>query len=77
MTPDGLRDDAFGIRQFVVGTGGKNHYSVDSTAVPNRVVANDSTYGVLKLTLRSDGYDWAFVPSVGGTFTDAGSGTCH
>jgi hypothetical protein len=77
MTPDGLRDDAFGIRQFIVGTGGKNHYSVDSTAVPNRVVANDSTYGVLKLTLRSDGYDWAFVPSVGGTFTDGGSGTCH
>ncbi|HET6770371.1 MAG TPA: DNRLRE domain-containing protein [Actinomycetota bacterium] len=77
MTPDGLRDDVLGIRQFVVGTGGKNHYSVDSMAVPNREVADDSTYGVLKLTLRSDGYDWAFEPSVGGTFTDAGSGACH
>lgn len=77
MTPEGLRNDAFGMRQFVVGTGGKNHYPVDSLAVPNREVANDSTYGVLKLTLRSDGYDWAFVPAVGGSFTDAGSGVCH
>jgi hypothetical protein len=77
MTPDGSRDDLFGIRQFVVGTGGKNHYPVDSMAVPNREVTDDSTYGVLKLTLRSNGYHWAFVPSVGGTFTDGGSGTCH
>jgi acid phosphatase type 7 len=77
MTPEGLRDNAFGIRQFVVGTGGKNHYAVDPAPVSNREVANDTTYGVLRLTLRADGYDWAFVPSVGGTFTDAGSGNCH
>jgi hypothetical protein len=77
MTPRGFRDDAFGIRQFVVGTGGKNHYAVDPAPVANREVANDKTYGVLRLTLRAGGYDWAFVPSVGGTFTDAGSGTCH
>jgi hypothetical protein len=60
-----------------VGTGGKNHYAVDPPPVSNREVANDTTYGVLRLTLRADGYDWAFVPSVGGTFTDAGSGNCH
>ena len=77
MTPEGVRNDTFGIRQFVVGTGGKNHYSVDPSPVPNREVANDNTYGVLKLTLRSDSYDWAFVPSVGGNFTDAGSGRCR
>jgi hypothetical protein len=77
MTPGGRRDDAFGIRQFVVGTGGKNHYAVDPPPVSNREVANDTTYGVLRLTLRADGYDWAFVPSVGGTFTDSGSGNCH
>jgi calcineurin-like phosphoesterase family protein len=77
MTPDGLRDDARGIREFVVGTGGKNHYAVSSSTVPNREVAEGSTFGVLKLTLRADGYDWAFVPEAGETFTDAGSGVCH
>jgi len=77
MTPQGARDDSRGIRQFIVGTGGKNHYPVDSVAAPNREVANGSTFGVLKLTLRSDGYDWAFVPAVGGSFTDTGSGACH
>jgi acid phosphatase type 7 len=77
MTPGGARDDLHGIRQFVVGTGGSNLYAVDTSAVPNRDVADDSTFGVLKLTLRSDGYDWAFVPAEGGTFTDAGSGVCH
>jgi acid phosphatase type 7 len=45
--------------------------------VPNREIAEDSTYGVLKLVLRADGYDWAFVPEAGETFTDAGSGRCH
>lgn len=77
MTPSGARDDARGIRQFVVGTGGKNHYPVDTVPVPNREIAEDSTYGVLKLVLRADGYDWAFVPEAGETFTDAGSGVCH
>jgi hypothetical protein len=32
---------------------------------------------VLKLTLRADGYDWAFVPIAGKTFTDGGSGSTH
>lgn len=77
MTPDGRRNDARGIREFVVGTGGKNHYAVKSSTVPNREVAEGSTFGVLKLTLRADGYDWAFVPEAGATFRDAGSGVCH
>lgn len=77
MTPNGQRDDARGIREFVVGTGGKNHYAVKSSTVPNREVAEDSTFGVLKLTLRANGYDWAFVPEAGETFTDAGTGVCH
>src|SRR2546426_10750467 len=43
----------------------------------NTEVQNDQTYGVLKLTLYSTGYDWKFIPVAGKTFTDAGSGTCH
>jgi len=31
---------------------------------------------VLKLTLSATGYTWQFI-SVGGTFTDSGTGSCH
>jgi hypothetical protein len=72
----GNRDDALGVREFVVGTGGRSHYSF-GTILPASQAHNADTYGVLKLTLRDGGYDWAFVPVAGGSFTDAGSGTCH
>jgi hypothetical protein len=65
-----------GLREFVVGTGGNSHYPF-GTALSTSQVRNSSTYGVLKLTLRSDGYDWQFVPVAGSTFTDSGSGSCH
>ena len=74
--PNGAAD-ANGIRQFVVGTGGKTRYSVDAGPVPNRETANDDTYGVLKLTLHSNGYDWRFEPEAGGSFTDTGTTSCH
>jgi hypothetical protein len=74
--PSGNADAKRGIRQFVVGTGGKNHYRFDPP-MPNSEVRNADTFGVLKLTLRANGYDWAFVPVAGATFTDAGSDACH
>jgi hypothetical protein len=76
MTPTGERNDGQGIREFVVGTGGKSHYAVDSSG-KNREAADDSTYGVLQLTLREGGYDWRFVPEAGGNYSDSGSGSCH
>jgi len=76
MTPTGTRNDEKGIREFVVGTGGKNHTAVDSSGT-NREAAEDGTYGVLQLTLREGSYDWRFVPDVRGGYTDSGSGTCH
>jgi len=65
-----------GLREIVVGTGGASHYSF-GTALSASQVRNGSTYGVLKLTLRSNGYDWQFVPVAGATFTDSGSSNCH
>ena len=44
---------------------------------PNSEVRNSDTYGVLKLTLHANTYDWAFVPEAGKTFTDFGSASCH
>jgi hypothetical protein len=59
-----------------VGTGGASHHGFGATR-PNSEVRNSDTYGVLKLTLRTDGYDWQFVPEADKTFTDSGSGSCH
>jgi 3',5'-cyclic AMP phosphodiesterase CpdA len=64
-----------GVRQFVVGTGGRNLYPVLGRD-PGSERVDTSTFGVLALTLRPDGYDWRFVPIAGSTFTDAGSAGC-
>jgi len=75
--PEGKADSPRGIREFVVGTGGKNSHRKLSTPKPNSELRQADTFGVLKLTLRATSYDWEFVPEAGRTFTDAGSGTCH
>lgn len=76
QTPDGLADSPRGIREFVVGTGGKNHRPFGEIK-PNSEVRDATAFGVLKLTLKPMGYDWQFIPEDGKTFTDSGSGTCH
>ncbi len=68
--------DPAGLREIVVGTGGRNHYEF-GTILPTSEVHDSSTFGVLKLTLRATGYDWEFVPVAGSTFTDSGSTDCH
>jgi hypothetical protein len=67
---------ANGIRQFVVGTGGKSHYAIQQP-IANVEVYNSDTDGVLKLTLQAGSYSWEFVPVAGKTFRDSGTDTCH
>jgi hypothetical protein len=74
--PGGVADAAFGLREFVVGTGGRDHRRF-GPAVRNSEVRNNDTFGVLKLTLHRDRYDWEFVPEAGKSFTDSGTGACH
>jgi hypothetical protein len=74
--PNGEADPEGGIREFVVGTGGKSHYPILGP-IANSEVYNDETYGVLKLTLRPEGYQWRFIPVEGETFTDSGSARCQ
>ena len=74
--PDGTQDAAFGIRGFVVGTGGISHIN-PTNVTANSEVRNGDTYGVLKLWLYSDGYAWKFVPVAGMTFSDSGAAACH
>lgn len=76
MSPDGVADDAFGMRSIIVGTGGIGHSPL-GTVVANSEVRNTDTFGVLKLTLHPGSYDWQFVPEAGKTFADAGTGACH
>lgn len=76
QTPEGAPDSARGIREFVVGTGGKSHRPFREPK-PNSEVRDATAFGVLKLTLKSKSYDWQFVPEEGKTFTDSGSGACH
>ncbi|MBW3651484.1 MAG: metallophosphoesterase [Actinobacteria bacterium] len=64
-----------GIRQFVVGTGGRSLYPVPAP-LPHSEARNTSTFGVLAVGLREDGYDWRFVPVAGASFTDEGSAGC-
>jgi hypothetical protein len=75
--PLGSPDPARGLRQWVVGTGGASLYPFLSAALPASEVRNSTSHGVLRLDLRSGGYDWQFIPIAGDTFTDSGSGTCH
>jgi acid phosphatase type 7 len=73
MSPSGAQA-ADGIREFVVGTGGAKLYAV--TQIANLEFFNDTTWGVIKLTLNSSSYDWQFI-SVGGAVMDSGSASCH
>ena len=72
----GGQSDPNGIREFVVGTGGKSHTPI-STASPNSEVHDTGSFGVLLLTLSSASYEWRFVPENIGGFTDQGNAQCH
>src|SRR3989454_253208 len=76
QTSGGSVDPAYGIREFVVGTGGAGLMDF-VTVAPHSEVRNNSAHGVLKLTLRDSGYEWKFIPDAGQTFSDAGSAPCH
>jgi calcineurin-like phosphoesterase family protein len=74
--PDGNLDAERGVRQFTVGTGGAELYEFH-TVLPNSEVRDNSTHGVLALSLDDGAYRWEFVPVAGGSFRDSGSGSCH
>ena len=75
QTPSGDLDRARGIREFVVGSGGKSLRTFP-TVRPWSQARDVSSMGILELTLRANGYGWRFRPAVG-SFTDSGKGSCH
>jgi hypothetical protein len=87
-----------GIREFIVGTGGETLDTVitsgDTASSPsgqlnfnaaNLEAANGEYWGVMALTLNSNGYAWDFESALKdpaqttgpATFSDKGVGTCH
>jgi hypothetical protein len=76
QSPSGAADPTRGIREFVVGTGGNSHHFA-GPPIANQETVDDTTFGILRLTLLESGYLWRFVPRSGGVFADAGAGACH
>ena len=74
--PEGRADREDGIRQFVVGTGGRSLNQI-SQPIANTEVYNDDAYGVLELSLHPKRYEWEFVAVEGETFSDSGVTRCH
>ncbi len=68
--------DPEGIREFVVGTGGKSFYEVKKRQ-PNSEAVGVQTFGVLLLELAPTSYSWSFKAVTRGTFTDQGTDQCR
>jgi hypothetical protein len=71
LAPDAAR----GVRQFVVGTGGRGLYPFEP-AVDRTEYRQNTEHGGLRLVLSDGRYSWQFV-AVDGSVMDSGSGTCH
>lgn len=76
LDANGERDDKNGIRSFVVGTGGARLTPM-FLPKPATEIRDNSTFGVLKLSLHEKSYEWEFLPVAGQSFTDQGKGVCH
>jgi acid phosphatase type 7 len=72
----GALDRARGLREFVVGTGGKSLRRARWHA-PNTEFRQNRAPGLLELTLHPTGYGWRFVSALNGAALDAGSSACH
>jgi hypothetical protein len=75
LAPDGSLDEAAGIRQFTVGTGGGNLRGFEE--IKPHSAARGVEHGVLQFRLGPERYSWEFIPVEDGTFTDSGEARCH
>jgi hypothetical protein len=75
QSPTGAADPN-GIREIIVGTGGYSLAGLGPKPANTQVLDN-SSFGVLALTLHSASYDWRFVPVPGAPLSDSGTTACH
>ena len=74
--PDGNADPERGVRQFIVGTGGRELRRI-GRGRPNSELRSQESYGVIRFRLLEDRYEWEFLPVEGSDFTDSGEGACR
>jgi hypothetical protein len=71
--------DPDGMREFIVGVGGKNRIPFKQAPLAHEQQRDATTFGVLALTFHPASYDWEFIPAGPpneGTFTDKGTSSC-
>jgi calcineurin-like phosphoesterase family protein len=73
--PDARLDQARGIREFVVGTGGAALRTFPTAAANSQLRAAVS-HGVIRLDLHRSSFEWTFLPT-SGDLSDSGSAPCH
>jgi acid phosphatase type 7 len=88
MNPAGEVDTQHGIPEFIIGSGGEALDELAPAAdlkAAHVVTAEDSAYGVMKLTLGAGRYTWDFEPAMAGAgqpasamnYSDKGSAVCR
>jgi len=77
MDPEGHVYVGRGVRQFVVGTGGRNLIPMRDALIEGTQVRQAEAFGLLRLNLDEGGYRWRFVAEPGKPFTDTGRDRCH
>jgi hypothetical protein len=76
QTANAQADPDKGLRQFVIGTGGKSLYPFKQLRANSEVRA-EGVYGVLKLGLKPNSYTWQFLAANAPEFQDQGETPCH
>jgi hypothetical protein len=80
QTPTGQLDRRHGVREFVIGTGGKSLVGPGRTKAANSQLYNVTTFGVNLFTLYPHSYSWRFSREAvagNGTLADSGSSRCN
>lgn len=73
--PTGNLDAASGIREFVVGVGGRGNGDFDVIR-PNSEVRYNADFGVLKMVLGDGAYSWELL-AIDGSTPDSGTDVCR
>ena len=76
LNASGVIDNTYGVREFIVGTGGAG-LEIPGAELPTSQVLNATTHGVIKMTLHNGTYDWQFINDGESSFTDSGTASCH
>jgi hypothetical protein len=76
QTANAQADPDKGLRQFVIGTGGKSLYPFKQLRANSEMRA-EGVYGVLKLGLKPNSYTWQFFAANAPEFQDQGEAPCH